>query len=113
MLSTKRRVPSAKQTTPPRPTVEVLEGRNLPAIGFGTPQLVMIHGGAFTPPQTGYADVNGDGKADMLFQGTDNRFWLSLSTGTGFSTPRLVMRHGGPFAPGQTGYADVNGDHKW
>ena len=80
--------------------------------GFLTPQLVHQHGGPFAPGQTGYADVNGDGKADMIFQGTDNTFWLSFSTGAGFATPRAVLKHGGPFAPGQTGYADVNGDGK-
>lgn len=77
--------------------------------------MVMQHGGPFAPGQTGYGDVNGDGKADMIFQGADNRFWLSLSTGTGFGTPQsaeMVMQHGGPFAPGQTGYGDVNGDGK-
>ena len=72
------------------------------------PKQVMGHGGPFAPGQTGYADVDGDGKVDMIFQGVDNRFWLSLSTGDGFAPAQLVMGHGGPFAPGLTGYADVN-----
>jgi FG-GAP-like repeat len=62
------------------------------------------------PVGTLLIDVNGDGKADLLFQGVDNRFWLSLSTGNGFADPKFVLEHYGPFEPRGTHYADVNGD---
>src|ERR1051325_570433 len=48
-----------------------------------------------------YADLNGDGKADLIFQGLDNRFWVSLSSGTGFTTPALWVLQGGSFVEGQ------------
>ena len=44
-----------------------------------------------------YADVNGDGKADLIYQGSDNSFWVSLSTGKSFTSPAWWMQHGGSF----------------
>jgi hypothetical protein len=70
-------------------------------------------GGSFTAGQAQYADVNGDGMADLIFQGLDNRFWVSLSTGSGFTAPAQWMQHGGTFVAGQAQYGDVNGDGKY
>ena len=35
------------------------------------------------------ADFNGDGKADLIFEGLDNSFWVSFSTDSGFSAPQF------------------------
>jgi hypothetical protein len=82
--------------------------------GFDSPVKVAQHGGSFrTGGETHFADVTGDGKADLVFQGTDNAFWLSTSTGTGFTDPVKVMQHGGQFRDGtEVQYADVNNDGK-
>ena len=69
-------------------------------------------GGAFVAGQAQYADVNGDGKADLMYQDLDNRFFLSLSTGTGFDPGRQVLQHGGSFVASEAQYADFNGDGK-
>jgi len=70
--------------------------------GFTAPVQWMTHGGSFTPGQAQYADVNGDGKYDLLFQGNDNKEYLSVSTGSSFGAPTLVADFGayGPFQPG-------------
>lgn len=68
------------------------------------------HGGGFVIGQAQYADVNGDKKLDLLFQGNDNIFWVSLSTGAGFSNAKRWAKHDGEFVLGQAQYADVNGD---
>jgi hypothetical protein len=52
---------------------------------------VLKHGGPFNPAGAHIADVNGDGRADVLMQGVDNSFWLSLSTGSGYTSPLRVM----------------------
>jgi hypothetical protein len=57
-----------------------------------------------------YADLNGDGLADMIFQGNDNRFWVSLSTGSGFTAPANWITHGGGFNNASAQYTDLNGD---
>jgi hypothetical protein len=56
------------------------------------------------------ADVNGDGKIDLLMQDFTNAFWLSLSTGPGYARPYVVVRHGGAYNPDGAHIADVNGD---
>lgn len=66
----------------------------------------------FADGQAQYADLNGDGKADLIFQGQDNTFWVSLFTGTAFTSPTLWIVHGGLFVNGQAQYADLNGDAK-
>jgi hypothetical protein len=79
--------------------------------GFSSPAIWLQHGGAYDPGQTQYADVNGDGKADLIFQTMDNYFYVSLSTGSGFITS-IWMQHGGGYVAGQAQYADLNGDGK-
>jgi hypothetical protein len=78
--------------------------------GFAPFQTWVTHGGSFTFGQAQFADVNGDGKADLIFQDDNNGFWVSLSTGTGFTSPSLWVDHGGTFKTGQAQYADLNGD---
>jgi hypothetical protein len=77
---------------------------------FTAPQWWMQHGGGFVAGEAQYADVNDDGRADLIYQGLDNRFWVSTSTGTAFSPPQNLVTHGGGFIPGEAQYADVNGD---
>src|SRR5262249_23179464 len=78
------------------------------AVEFGAGE----HGGAYLDGQAHYVDLNGDGKADLIFQGLDNTFWVSLSTGAGFTTPAPWVQHGGGVLIGQAQYADLNGDGK-
>jgi len=61
----------------------------------------MMHGGTFTPGQAQYADVNGDGKYYLLFQGNDNKEFLSVSSGSSFGGPSLVADFSafGPSSP--------------
>ena len=85
--------------------------------GFGliqadTAVAASVIAGNYIEGQVQYADLNGDGKADLIFQGLDNNFWVSLSTGTGFTSPALWVVHGGSFVKGQAQYADLNGDGK-
>ena len=77
---------------------------------FNAPLQWAQHGGPFWAGQEQYADVNGDGMTDMIFQGQDNRFWVSLSVGAASTTPAVWAQHGGTFAAGQAQYADVDGD---
>jgi len=80
---------------------------------FTSPVEWVQHGGDNLGGDAGqYADVNGDGKADLIYQGGDNSFWVSLSTGTSFTSPAKWIQHGGTFVPGQAQYADLNGDGK-
>src|SRR5438105_212765 len=46
--------------------------------GFTTPQLWVQHGGTFLAGEAQYADVNDDGRGDVIVQGSDNRFYVSL-----------------------------------
>ena len=59
-------------------------------------------GGSFIPGQAQYADVNGDGRADLLFQANDNKEYLSLSSGSNFGAATVVADFGayGAFQPG-------------
>src|SRR5438105_14823088 len=68
------------------------------------------HGDSFTPGQAQYADVNADGRADLILQTGDNGFYVSLSTGSSFTAPALWVQHGGTFLAGPAQYPDVNGD---
>jgi hypothetical protein len=66
--------------------------------------------GTVSPPPSPKYDFNGDRMADLAFQTLDNRFLVSLSTGTGYAPASQWMQHGGTFIAGQAQYADVNGD---
>src|SRR5262245_19098086 len=61
--------------------------------------------------QASLIDINGDGAADLIFRGSDNRFWISLADGKGgLLYPAESIRHGGPFLADQVYFADINGD---
>ena len=62
---------------------------------------------------TKYADVNGDGRLDILYFDTKGTrgVWVSLAADTGFLAPELWLQHG-ESTPDQIQYADVNGDGK-
>ena len=77
---------------------------------FKVPIKWMQHGASFVPGQAQYADVNADGRADLILHSNANDFWVSLSTGTSFGAPGLWMNHGASFVPGQAQYADLNAD---
>ena len=69
----------------------IFQGVNEPVLGLALdrdglprPQLWATEGGPFVVGKAQYADLTGDGKADLIYRGIDNRFWVSLSTGTGF-----------------------------
>jgi Bacterial Ig-like domain len=49
----------------------------IPALGNPLPWIK--HGGTFQAGEAQYADLNGDGKADLIMQGLDDTFWVSLS----------------------------------
>ena len=51
-------------------------------------------------------------RKDMIFQGIDNRFWVSLWSRTGFLTPQLWATEGGTFVAGQVQFADLTGNGK-
>ena len=80
--------------------------------GLSAPILAFQHGGpsGFIRDQTQFADINGDGYQDAIFQGLDNRFWTNYGSSGGFTGSQLVAQHGGPFNPAQVQYADVTGD---
>jgi len=92
---------------------------------FGTPQLWIANyatgaGGWTTADKYPrmVADVDGDGKADIIGFGADHTF-VSLSTGTGFGTPTSWVKHYTVNQGGWSSYntyprtvADVNGDGK-
>lgn len=71
------------------------------------------HGGSpLNDDQINFIDFNGDKKMDMIVQGYDNRFWVSISTGTTFKPPANWLTHGGTYHEGQAQYVDVTGDGK-
>jgi len=83
-----------------------------PGLTPSTVSPIAKHGGNFMAGQAQYADVNGDGRDDLIFQTKDNRFLVSLSTGAAFGAPVQFFKHGGTFMAGQAQFADVNGDDK-
>merc|ERR1712070_72680 len=63
--------------------------------------------------KTNWADINGDGKADLLCDDNRGRHWYKLATGSGnFGSSRHYLSgwcgHGGSY----TQWADINGDGK-
>jgi hypothetical protein len=68
--------------------------------------------GPSRPTQLQWADVNADGRADLLYfdAGRTDRLLVGISNGVnGFSTPVSWLQHG-PSSPDQMQFADVNGD---
>ena len=53
--------------------------------GFTAPESWLADSGAYSSGQAKYADVNGDGRADLIFQTSANEMKVSLSTGFGFA----------------------------
>ncbi|WP_375764533.1 FG-GAP repeat domain-containing protein [Bradyrhizobium sp. Pha-3] len=81
--------------------------------GLANPVESIRHGGPFLEDQVFFADVNGDGRADLIFRGQDSRFWISLADGKGgLANPVESIGHGGPFLDGQVFFADINGDKR-
>jgi len=90
--------------------------------GFdAAPVEIATHGGSFQEGQVQYADIDGDGRDDLVMQATGfaigddgqplQGFWVSTSTGSGFGNPYLAINdHAGPFMRGQAQYADINAD---
>src|SRR5437762_1883531 len=113
----RRNMPTSMPTAAPTSSCKACDNRFYVSlstgVSFTAPVQWMQHGGTFTAGQPQYADVNGDGLADLILQSNDNRFFVSPSTGDGFSAPMQWMQHGGTFTPGQAQYADVNGDSKY
>lgn len=70
------------------------------------------HGGTYVPGQMKFADLNADRRADLIFRGTDNSFWVSLSAGSTLKLPAKWMQHGGAYDPDQAHYADLNADRR-
>lgn len=86
---------------------------NSTGTGFIQPPGMWVqHGGTYHVDSPKYADVTGDGKADLIYRGLDNIFWVSVtnSTGTAFATPVNWYDHTTTFASGQATYSDLNAD---
>ena len=66
--------------------------------------------GAYQSDQASFADIDGDGRPDLVLRGLGNEISVHLSTGGGFTTPASVLAMGGDHRPGQAQFADVNGD---
>ena len=83
-----------------------LQSDDIAGINFFYPKAV-------STAQIQYADVNGDGKADVLnFDVSGGAgVWVSLSTGSDSTVPEIWLQHG-PSTPDQIQYADVDGDDK-
>ncbi len=78
---------------------------------FSSPQTPTIdHGGGFEAGRAHYADVNGDGRSDLIFQGNSNEFYVSLSDGSNFLPGAIWEDHDGSFVYGQAQFGDANGD---
>jgi serralysin len=82
--------------------------------GLSSTALGLQHGGnpVFLRDQTQFADINGDGYKDALFQGNDNRFWANKGSVSGFENSTLVMTHGGIMDVAMVKYTDMTGDGK-
>lgn len=78
-------------------------------IGVGSSPVAVLPG-SFVAGQLRYADVTGDGLADLIRQDSYNNFWLSQATGSGFAAPQFSVDHEGTFVAGQAQVADVSGD---
>ena len=80
--------------------------------GLVSTQLGFEHGGTsgFTRKQMQFADINGDGYSDAIWQGNDNQFWSNFGSSSGFGGSSLVNTHGGTFDPDKVQYVDATGN---
>jgi hypothetical protein len=94
-----------QKTMQVRPSLEVLEGRDLPSVNSLAPM---------PPPwvQTFHGDFNGDGKQDVAGIDSSGQWWVSLSTGTSFTARTKWAQWSVPSAWTKLFVADVNGDGK-
>ncbi len=107
-LTTVQQYGSDGSTMLPATTINWNEGVN----NFASPSVWMDHGETFQAGKTRYSDMNGDGKSDLIYQNSQNEFWVSLSAGSGFASSSVWMDHGETFQAGKAQYADMNGDGK-
>ena len=78
--------------------------------GFTAPETWLADSGSYNAGQAKYADVNGDGRSDLIYQTSGNEMKVSLSTGAGFRSPEVWANPGGTYDDTQALYADANGD---
>jgi hypothetical protein len=64
----------------------------------------------FNTDQVRFVDVNNDGRADLVYQGDGNEFFVYTSTGSSFGAGQQVLDHTGSFGAATSGVCDVNGD---
>ncbi len=77
---------------------------------FTSPEIWLVENSAHSSGQAKYADVNGDGRTDLIFQSSSNEMRVSLSEGDGFAAPAVWATPGGTYDDSQALYADVDGD---
>jgi hypothetical protein len=91
----------------------VLFSTNLPAMSFSDLGQVKTGWCSHAGSNTSWADVNGDGKADMLCDDAKGSHWILLSRGNGKFTDLGQVKTGWcGHAGSKTSWADVNGDRK-
>ena len=64
----------------------------------------------FDTDQVKFFDMNGDDKADMVYQGDGNEVWYYESNGSTFNTADQIADFSGSFSEGSLGLGDINGD---
>jgi surface antigen len=81
--------------------------------GDGTFQLVVTYDpGAVDPGSAAVADLNGDGKPDLVVSNLANTVRVLLGNGDGTFQPSVGYNSGGGFGTTSVAVADVNGDGK-
>ena len=75
--------------------------RNLSGLGYGSYDISQEIGSGWTPDRTWFADVNGDGKAEIIAVRTDGTVWSWTNTNglNGFPYTQLKQVGSGWFEP--------------